>query len=198
MNQQYFRTLFNDLLEMIVGLSPTGMVPEESTAKDDIIINNRSGDEIVRIILPEDDVKVTLNTDLSPPNPLVIDSSKEQGKRQETIDAIGVNVGYSATVGGGLGVEGVVSHFNRSLSTTDGFGVDGFTGGYNGYSFQTPIGGYSMSWSNTKGTTDEIFPGHRSPTMWTNFGISQKGKFEGKFSGGEFQKPITKYNFNKK
>lgn len=106
-------------------------------------------------------------------------------------------VGGNVGVGGSLiGVEGVVSHFNRERNTMKSFNAKGFEGEYNSYSLQTPFCSYSKSWSNTENTRDEIYPGHRYTTTWQNVGVSSSGKYEGKFSGGTMSLQ-KQYNLNK-
>jgi len=212
--------------------NPLRLVDPDGRAPDDIIVINNSNKEIARIKLPGQDVKVKVDTNLSLSSPLIIDPIKESSNRQEVVDAVGVNIGYSGTMGGGmeagisvmyfmngadagnvgvysyvggnvgiggslLGVEGIVSHFNKEKSTMKSFNALGFSGEYNGYSIQTPFGSISTSWSNTENTRDEVFPGHRYAPTWQNTGVSSSGKYEGKFSGGTLSL-MKQYNLNKK
>jgi len=104
----------------------------------------------------------------------------------------GGNIG----VGGGPGFSFFGSKYNMDIGA-EFFDTKGFEGGYNAASIGALGFGYSVTWSNTEGTHDEIYPGHRYSTTWTSrslgYGVSPKslsqvlgrlGKASGTFSGG--------------
>ncbi|MDN3709690.1 hypothetical protein QW060_22290 [Myroides ceti] len=104
----------------------------------------------------------------------------------------GGNVG----VGGGAGFSFFGSKYNKDIAT-DFFDVKGFEGGYNAASIGVAGFWYSVTWSNTEGTHDEVYPGHRYPTTWTSrslgYGSAPKtlsqvlgkaGKASATYSGG--------------
>ena len=83
---------------------PTGMVPEETAGKDDIIINNKEGNEIARILMDTGKYDYAFNTDLdySTDSPHILDFDKIKKESKEKFDAVGLNLEASATVGGGM------------------------------------------------------------------------------------------------
>ncbi|MDE1206387.1 RHS repeat domain-containing protein [Tenacibaculum larymnensis] len=74
-------------------IDPLGLAPE------DIIFLNNKEKEVARIITNDkNDIYVSVDTDLSVPSPIVIDTTVE---KEQPIDAVGINFEWSLTVGGG-------------------------------------------------------------------------------------------------
>lgn len=98
-------------------------------------------------------------------------------------DFLGANVG----VGAGAGISAFISDFNSEEAPDSFHSVNGFGGGYNGYSASYGVGGTSYSWSNVNNSTDELYPGMRSAWTWKTKSLgagSGAGKFEVKYFGG--------------
>ncbi|MCB9427129.1 MAG: RHS repeat-associated core domain-containing protein [Flavobacteriales bacterium] len=93
--------------------------------------------------------------------------------------------------GGGVGLDGgigVSPFYSTFLGEQDSpfYNANGFAGGYNGYSISL-IASTGISWSNEKGTHNELYPGHRYPTTWISHilpGYSRGVHFGAKWSGG--------------
>lgn len=167
---------------------------DSSDDPDDIIFKNRSGEEIGRIITSGEDVVVTVDTDRSFERPIVIDISQYSSVFPD-IDAAGVGVEVSGTIGGGFnfGFEWVyffdgadageiVSYFKAgaNLGIEAGVGVYGFVAGssetpsaesWKGWFFSLSGGsgwGGGVFWSNAD-NKDELYPGQHSRTIWKGY-----------------------------
>ncbi len=114
------------------------------------------------------------------------------------------NLGIYASKGGNVGVGGGVgfsffgSKFNRKADSKKYFNSIEFAGNYNALSIGALGIGTSKTWSNEKGTHDELYPGHRYTTTWTShslgYGVGfnslsqilgKAGKANATYSGGE-------------
>ncbi|QTY26802.1 hypothetical protein [Flavobacterium sp. CS20] len=81
---------------------------------DDIIFTNSCGDEIGRIILPGDDITHQIKTDYVTNDPLKVDPIKiarQLGIDSEDIDAVGIDLGYTGVLGGGMHFGEGIIHF---------------------------------------------------------------------------------------
>lgn len=100
-----------------------------------------------------------------------------------SFDFKGGNVG----MGSGVGVQGFISEFNDAEAPQSFKSADKFAGGYNSYSVGVLSIGGSMTWSNTEGSTNELYPGMRHTWTWKSesVGGSKGTRFEINFKGGE-------------
>ncbi len=123
-------------------IDPTGMEAEIHSEKDDIIINNKNGKEIARVIVDTGDQDYVFNTnlDVSLDEPLVYDTGMSIQELKKEHDAVGLNLSASATVGGGMEFGLSFAYFlngesegNLGIYTSKGGNV-GFGGGA-GFSF---------------------------------------------------------------
>ncbi|WP_177175287.1 RHS repeat-associated core domain-containing protein [Chryseobacterium taichungense] len=175
--------------------------------RDDIVIRNKKGKELGRIVTDKIEKNVYLDTDAEIPIPLSI-------KLTSYMDAVGINFEISDTFGGGLhgGISlvyfnagkdvgsaylykygGATMGLEMSLgggtfyskyvdSNQANFNALGYAGKSSGIAGGFKIYGGSYSWAN-RSNVYELYPGMKSPTTWKTFsaGIS-KGVTGGKMS----------------
>lgn len=203
---------------------PTGMVLESSSAKDDIIINNKEGNIIAKILMDTGNYEYVFDTniDYTTDSPHVLDFEKIKKSSKENIQAVGLNLEASATVGGGMEFGVSLEYFldgddkgRLGIYTFEGSNI-GFGGGvraefftFNFNNEASPeffkrkefgdalIYSGSMTWSNEANKHDEVYKGHRYTPTWTSFsaGSGWSPESMGKF-GGKFSGGVSTFRYS--
>ncbi|GLB49270.1 RHS repeat-associated core domain-containing protein [Neptunitalea lumnitzerae] len=181
-------------------IDPTGALDESVQNPDDIIFSNNNGEELGRVVMEGDDINIKIDTDISVDNPVIVnvnDLKKELGV--DKLDAIGIGVEYSATVGGGLNAGFEAVYFLSGKNQDEAFLYDkiggnvGYEGSVGAYGFVAVKGdnnvtadswvgksnsfsvgyetlGFSYFWTNTDGSAD-IFPGLLGDVDWQGVSV---------------------------
>jgi len=172
--------------------------PDSIYGEEDIIIRNKKGHIMYRILSKKVNKDVTLDTDAEIGNPMTINLNTYEKKGAH---AVGFSLDYSATMGGGpngglafvyfmagddagsaylfgykggnVGLEGSLGmsgFYSKYVDWKDKsrFNVDGYSGQSSGYSGGAGIIGTSYSWSN-RDNVSELWPGQKSMTTWKSF-----------------------------
>lgn len=89
--------------------NPLKFIDPDGQSPEDIIINNKDGEEMARIIMDTGDHDIIVKTDIdySPDERHTLDLQKTIDQSEDHVDAVGINLEVSATVGGGM--EGGIS-----------------------------------------------------------------------------------------
>lgn len=113
-------------------VDPLGLAPE------DIIIQNKNGEELGRIILSGEDKVVTVDTDLTLPEPIVVDPSTDSTRNGDEADAVGISLDISGYMGGGMTFSYDFMYFTEGEDEGNAYwfysygGGPGFDGGISG------------------------------------------------------------------
>ncbi|MET3538045.1 RHS repeat domain-containing protein [Chryseobacterium limigenitum] len=190
--------------------------PDDMYGEEDIIIRNRKGHIMYRILSKKIYKDVTLDTDTEISNPMTINLSTYE---KMGAHAVGFSLDYSATMGGGMngglafvyfmgggnagsgyvygykggntGLEGSIgiSKFYSKYEDTDkkNFNALGYAGKSSGHAFGVGVWGYSKSWGNR--TNDgELWPNQKSKTTWVTVsnGIGHGASLGGKIFWSDY------------
>ena len=172
-----------------------------SYENDDIIFKNKSGNEIGRIIEEGKDKIINVDTKFAPDESFVIDP-KSYLSQYPDIDAVGFNISYSWSAGGGfqlgrqyvyfldgpdkgnlaiynskagnVGIDATLVSFDIFVSDFNWAAPYKFfnANGFSGNFNTLSGGGASTTWSNVKDTHDELYPGMRYQTTWTTYTVN--------------------------
>jgi RHS repeat-associated protein len=184
---------------------------------DDVIIRNKKGHIMYRILSKKIYKDVRIDTDVEINNPMTINLADYE---KMGAHAVGFSLDYSATLGGGMnggftfvyfmgggdagsgyvyGYTGGNSGFESSIGISkfyatfvdkqllDNFNAEGYAGKSSGHSFGVGIWGYSRSWGNR--TNDgELWQGQKSKTTWITI---SNGVAHGQMGGKVFWSNYT-------
>jgi hypothetical protein len=159
-----------------MGNNPVSGTDPDGGGVLDVIFQNKSGQELGRIVNDQPDQYVTIDTDMTVGTPLVIDAAQMRGNLEQQIQALGFGIELSATFGGGMSGGYEFVYYLAGKNKDQLFMYDKF-GGNLGFEGSAGVYGFA-AWSSDKSA-------NITSDSWLGIFNSYSGGY-GAASGGYF------------